>query len=490
LNYANVQSFNDVLKSSNIFKNNNFSSSDAIKILRASNPADGVITFRQADLIHSIENPWLDNFDPRFAEFLELNSAELLHADLLRKGYKYIHVPPYTWPTIYRTAFQELLANPKFSVPLVPNVGSYSGVIDKAQLFRLNDRVERFPKDAICVLENPKNFKLLVGQTSPSRRIASILTGIPLSEEIAEVKEHPAAYRQIGYWLGATNYVQLDRGRSNFFPRSSIQIPKNFQTYSIELVIRGKGLVYVDAIGYPFELKVRNLLSPNLDLTRVYEGNLDSFESEVLTFQFRVQDLETVRFRLSTFDKYSSFEVRSFKICGYGRQISQIEKVPGAEMNSIAKNLLENSGLNCQFGTNSCEIEPSTPTLNKTPPILKGKTLTTICNFILEMGVDKLYRILCKSLMEIPSEYLTLAKVECVGNCLDENYTLYGIDPSGISRILPIIIEGDSKKSSGVNFLPTGKWSNLSVRVEKEQVDGKLNARKSITVTEATKNGK
>lgn len=94
-------------------------------------PGDITLVFRQADFTLYGTGRWLDNFDNALTELYGLSSVQEAHAWLRARNVRFVVLPNYTFPTLYRTVLGDLLADPHYVDPLITHQGF--------RLFRLED---------------------------------------------------------------------------------------------------------------------------------------------------------------------------------------------------------------------------------------------------------------------------------------------------------------------------------------------------------------
>ncbi len=150
-----------------------FPSSKALQLLSGFKNQK-IFTFRQADIINSQGNSWIDNFDPRSLPFYATKSDQELFRSLKAANIGYILVPNYTWPTIYNTQFESLLANPRFTTPLISTV-SLNSPTSYYQLFKVEERKLTLTCRSKSITES--NFATT--QEGITTRLLNSLIGIP-----------------------------------------------------------------------------------------------------------------------------------------------------------------------------------------------------------------------------------------------------------------------------------------------------------------------
>ncbi len=226
----------------------------AIDYLNSLGKPTRVFTFRQADIAgYGNKNiSWVDNFDPRAFDFINAEDSQTLLKLLQDNRIDYVLVPDYHWPTIYNTAFWELLSNLAYARPMIAKVGRDDAVSRRLQLYKITSTLDQEKQIySSCANLDKQNFEMVEEVQGAWSVIKGVWWGVPY--EISPQKQFSSKLTQTRPKFSNSNNYLVAK-----LPPSLLVSDKN-RVLSISGEIQGSGL-YTFKIQANYDTKVyRNL---------------------------------------------------------------------------------------------------------------------------------------------------------------------------------------------------------------------------------------
>lgn len=216
-------------------------------------PGEKTLVFRQADFTLYGTGGWIDNFDTQLMPFYRLKTAQEAYDWLRARKVRFVLLPYYTYPMVYRTAVEPLLAD----TSLVEYVGDHHGY----RLFRLNDErakvaCDRVPREVIPLTLWQRKSSLL--------GLISSVSGVSLLDRQNDINLGEIHYRgdgagrrgnsetEVNWRYGQRFRLVSGEGGPQYRPDEPwLQTDGEKTLITVTLDIGGKGFAAVDVIEYP-----------------------------------------------------------------------------------------------------------------------------------------------------------------------------------------------------------------------------------------------
>lgn len=317
------------LDESYFFESRKSYSAPAIDYLRSHEKTDSkVFTFRQADLVLSVKQSVIDNFDPNLNSLYVSGDFKKFFD---KEDVRYVYLPNYSWPTFYNTALGSTLTDLSSFEPLFSRSDFISEQgTDIYQLLQKvdNSKIECFNKD---------NNEYFEGSPSRQSKIKNVLLSLLMRKENKKVIWRDDSFLA----TKSEEYKKIQNDQENLYLHT-----ENFETFGNEAYSL---LVTLDVAGWI------EIFANYYDLNKLALGPPVKIGETIAKEREKIQVLGVDRTPKHT--KYVSFTLRNnliiqknqilnFVLCS-GKEIAKEVNREEAKLNSKNANL-KTYTLKCQ----------------------------------------------------------------------------------------------------------------------------------------------